>query len=119
MNALLTAAVVHGPTVLAVDPAKVKPGWLALVIILLLGLAIYLLWRSMNRQLKKVNFDDGGSQRRGAKRSGRFVQPEQPEQSEQPDQPAGNGDRHDRSGSTGSDTGEGPLPDDHGGASRP
>ncbi len=59
MTTLLTAAATHGPTVLAVDPAKVKPGWLALVIILLLGLAIYVLWRSMNRQLKKVDFDDG------------------------------------------------------------
>jgi len=125
MNTLLTAAAVHGPAVLAVDPAKVKPGWLALVIVLLMGLATYLLWRSMNRQLKKVNFDDGGSQRRAAKRSGRFVQPEQSEQSEQseqpeqPEQPAGDGAWHDRAGSTGSESGEGPLPDDHGGASRP
>jgi hypothetical protein len=53
MNTLLSAA-----TVLAVDPAKVKPGWLALVIVLLMGLATFLLWRSMNRQLKKVHFED-------------------------------------------------------------
>ena len=59
MNTLLSVAATHGPTVLAVDPAKVKPGWLALVIILLIGLATYLLWRSMNRQLRKVDFDDG------------------------------------------------------------
>ena len=54
MNTLLTAA-----TVLAVNPEKVKPGWLALVIVLLMGLATFLLWRSMNRQLKKVHFDEG------------------------------------------------------------
>jgi hypothetical protein len=55
MNALLVAAEVSA----AVDPAKVKPGWIALVIVLLMGLATFLLWRSMNRQLKKVDFDDG------------------------------------------------------------
>ncbi|MDQ4085259.1 MAG: hypothetical protein M3165_05520 [Actinomycetota bacterium] len=54
MNTLLTAAAV----VAAVDPEKVKPGWLALVIVLLMGLATFLLWRSMNRQLDKVHFDD-------------------------------------------------------------
>jgi hypothetical protein len=53
MNTLLTVA-----TVLAVDPAKVKPGWLALVILSLMGLATFLLWRSMNHQLKKVNFEE-------------------------------------------------------------
>ncbi len=55
MNALLLAAGVSA----AVDPAKVKPGWIALVIVLLMGLATFLLWRSMNRQLKKVDFEDG------------------------------------------------------------
>jgi hypothetical protein len=59
MNAVLSAHAV-GLVVAAVDPAKVKPGWVAGVIVLLLGLATYLLWRSMNRQLKKVHFDDGG-----------------------------------------------------------
>jgi hypothetical protein len=55
MKALLLAAQVSA----AVDPEKVKPGWVALVIVLLMGLATFLLWRSMNRQLKKVDFDDG------------------------------------------------------------
>jgi hypothetical protein len=50
MNSVLVLA--------AVDPAKVKPGWVALVIVLLMGLATFLLWRSMNRQMKKVRFPD-------------------------------------------------------------
>jgi hypothetical protein len=104
MNALLTAAAVHGPTVLAVDPAKVKPGWLALVIILLMGLATYLLWRSMNRQLKKVDFDDGVDRSKDGPGRGRT---------------AGNGVPGDGSGPTGAASGDGPLPDGNGGASRP
>lgn len=60
MNALLLA---HAMVlrVAAPAPEDVKPGGLALVIVLLMGLATYLLWRSMNRQLKKVDFDDGSA----------------------------------------------------------
>ena len=104
MNTLLTAAAVHGPTVLAVDPAKVKPGWLALVILSLIGLATYLLWRSMNRQLKKVDFDDGidrSGDEPGHEGAGR------------------NGVARDGSGPTGATPGDGPVPDGNGGASRP
>jgi ABC-type nickel/cobalt efflux system permease component RcnA len=57
MNTLLTAAAVLA----AVNPAEVKPGWLALVIVLLMCLATFLLWRSMNHQLKKVHFDEGSA----------------------------------------------------------
>jgi hypothetical protein len=60
MNALLLAHAVV-TRVAAPDPEDVKPGGLALVIVLLMGLATYLLWRSMNRQLKKVDFDDGSA----------------------------------------------------------
>ena len=88
MNTLLAAS---GPlahqVVLAVDPQKVKPGWLALVIVLLMGLATYLLWRSMNRQLKKVNFDDGSSGPAGSAGPAGSVQPDegtaQPENGDQ------------------------------------
>jgi hypothetical protein len=58
MNALSAAPGLLG-LVAAPDPSQVKPGWLALVIVLLMGLATFLLWRSMNHQLKKVDFDDG------------------------------------------------------------
>ena len=39
---------------LAYDPNDVKPGWVALVIVLLLALATFLLWRSMNTQLGRI-----------------------------------------------------------------
>ena len=36
---------------------KVQPGWLGFFVVLGLGIVTYLLWRSMNKQLKRVNFD--------------------------------------------------------------
>ena len=42
----------------APDPADVKPGWVALVIVLLLGAATVLLWRNMRKQLDKVRFEE-------------------------------------------------------------
>jgi hypothetical protein len=40
----------------APDPADVKPGWIAFVIFLALFAAVILLWLSMRRQLKKIDF---------------------------------------------------------------
>ena len=37
---------------------KVKPGLLGFLVIAALGVVTYLLWRSMNRQLRKVDFED-------------------------------------------------------------
>jgi hypothetical protein len=45
----------------AVDPARVKPGWLGLLVVLAIAVAVVVLWRSMNRQLGKVDFDEGGA----------------------------------------------------------
>ncbi len=56
---LLTAA---GPRLQdldpGLDPERVRPGVLALVIVLALCVLTFLLWRSMNKQLKKIRFDD-------------------------------------------------------------
>lgn len=41
-----------------IDPETVTPGVLGLVIFLFLAAATVLLWLSMNRQLKKITFDD-------------------------------------------------------------
>jgi hypothetical protein len=71
MNTLFSAATAPGLVVAAVDPAEVKPGWLALVIVLLMCLATFLLWRSMNHQLKKVDFDDGSRRDAGDAREAR------------------------------------------------
>ncbi len=43
-------------TVLAAyEPEDVKPGWIALVLVLLLAVATFLLWRNMNKQLRKID----------------------------------------------------------------
>jgi hypothetical protein len=36
---------------------QVQPGWLGFFVVLALGIVTYLLWRSMNTHLKRVNFD--------------------------------------------------------------
>ncbi|WBQ06892.1 hypothetical protein [Kribbella sp. CA-293567] len=48
-----------------IDPNTVKPGWVALLIVLGLGVATFLLWRNMAKQLKRINFDpDAGARDR-------------------------------------------------------
>jgi hypothetical protein len=47
---------------LAYDPNSVKPGWIALVIVAALGLATFLLWRSMNAQLRKIQVPPRGAE---------------------------------------------------------
>ena len=42
----------------APDPADVKPGWVALVIVLALGVVTTLLWLNMRKQLGKVDFEE-------------------------------------------------------------
>ena len=44
-----------------VDPNSVRPGWVALLIVLALGAATVLLWRNMGKQLKKIDFDGDGT----------------------------------------------------------
>lgn len=59
--------------VLAYDPSKVKPGWIAFFLVMALIAATFLLWRSMNTQLGKIrvphraSFDDepGGTRTDG------------------------------------------------------
>jgi len=52
MTSLLTAEI---------DPNSVRPGWVALLIVLALGAATVLLWRNMGKQLKKIDFDGDGA----------------------------------------------------------
>ena len=44
-----------------IDPNSVRPGWVALLIVLALGAATALLGRSMGKQLKKIDFDGDGA----------------------------------------------------------
>ncbi len=41
-----------------VDPSIVSPGLLGFVIFTALGVATFFLWRSMNKQLKKIDFEE-------------------------------------------------------------
>ena len=49
---------VVGPTVRAVEESNVNPGLLGFVVVALLGVATWLLIRSMNRQIKKIDLPD-------------------------------------------------------------
>ena len=40
------------------DAADIKPGWVALVIVLLLSVATTLLWLNMRKQLGKIKFEE-------------------------------------------------------------
>ena len=44
-----------------IDPNVVRPGWVALLIVLALGAATVLLWRNMGKQLKRIDFDPDGA----------------------------------------------------------
>jgi len=39
----------------AYEAEDIKPGWIALVLVLALAVATYLLWRSMNKQLRRID----------------------------------------------------------------
>jgi hypothetical protein len=41
-----------------IDPNSVRPGWVALLIVLALGAATVLLWRNMGKQLKRIDIPD-------------------------------------------------------------
>jgi hypothetical protein len=55
MSLNLTAV---GPTVRAVEESNVNPGLLGFVVVAVLGVATWLLIRSMNRQIKKIDLPD-------------------------------------------------------------
>ena len=48
---------------LAVDPNAVGPGLGAFLVVAGIGFATYLLIRSMNKQLKKIDFDEKATER--------------------------------------------------------
>lgn len=50
-----------GGWLLAYDPDDVKPGWIALVLVLVLAVATYLLWRSLNTQLRRIQMPPRGT----------------------------------------------------------
>jgi hypothetical protein len=53
----MTPLLTTGLPMTEIDPNSVRPGWVALLIVLALGAATVLLWRNMGKQLKKIDFD--------------------------------------------------------------
>jgi protein-S-isoprenylcysteine O-methyltransferase Ste14 len=54
---------------LDVDPSIVKPGWTALIVVLLLAAAMALLFWSMRRQFRKINVADDATEQPDASKS--------------------------------------------------
>jgi hypothetical protein len=64
----LLAALVADPTpapspspLRQLSPDQVTPGFLGLASFLFLVVAVYFIWRSMNRQIKRIDFDESGA----------------------------------------------------------
>ena len=51
--AVLVPLVTEGP-----DPEDVKPGWLGFGVFIALAVAVALLWFSMRKQLRKIDFEE-------------------------------------------------------------
>ena len=54
----MTAAVLAVPVVRAIEDQKVSPGVLGFLVVAAIGIATWLLIRSMNRQLHKISFSE-------------------------------------------------------------
>jgi hypothetical protein len=54
----MTLTLTLGSSVRAVEESNVNPGLLGFVVVALLGVATWLLIRSMNRQIKKIDLPD-------------------------------------------------------------
>ncbi len=68
---VVTQSVAQGSAVLArfaadnqPDSADIKPGWVALVIVLVLCIVTALLWLNMRKQLGKISFEEKETPRR-------------------------------------------------------
>lgn len=59
MNTLLILSAVAVPLAKQIpDPEDVTAGWLGFAVFLALAVAVVLLWLSMRRQLKKIDFEE-------------------------------------------------------------
>ncbi len=63
-------AALPADNLLAVDPEDVKAGWLGLIIVAAMGVALYFILRSFVKHLKRVDFDEGPKIRRDRPREG-------------------------------------------------
>jgi hypothetical protein len=76
----MTPLLTTGRPMTEIDPNSVRPGWVALLIVLALGAATVLLWRNMGKQLKRIDFDptDGEPTAEDATAPGRARSVDQP-----------------------------------------
>ena len=65
----LLAAVAPSPstTPAEIDPSRVTPGALGFLAIVFMAVAIFFLWKSMSKQLKKIDFDEAATDRKKPK----------------------------------------------------
>jgi uncharacterized membrane protein YbhN (UPF0104 family) len=52
------------------DPEDVKPGWLGFGVFIALAVAVALLWLSMRKQLRKVDFEEAPDEPRKPRTNG-------------------------------------------------
>lgn len=45
------------------DASMVSPGWLGFVFLMFLCITVFVIWKSMNRQFKKIDFDEAATER--------------------------------------------------------
>ena len=41
-----------------IDPTRVTPGVLGFAALVFLAIAVFVIWKSMNKQLKRIDFDE-------------------------------------------------------------
>ena len=49
------------PTPVLIDPTRVTPGVLGFAALVFLAIAVFVIWKSMNKQLKRIDFDEDAS----------------------------------------------------------
>lgn len=63
MGLLADATPSPSPTSNEPDAALVSPGWLGFISLVFLGVTVFVIWKSLNRQLKKIDFDEAATER--------------------------------------------------------
>lgn len=54
----LTLTPTPPPTPVLIDPTRVTPGVLGFAALVFLAIAVFVIWKSMNKQLKRIDFDE-------------------------------------------------------------
>ncbi|WP_152360274.1 hypothetical protein [Microlunatus speluncae] len=84
---------------LELDPNLVKPGWTALIIVIVLALILVGLFLSMMRQMRKIKVPRAGAEA-GDEGAGTPADAQQDEATEDPEEPGSEQDRSRRQDST-------------------